>query len=304
MNKRRLPIDIQFLLESILDESPDSIRLEPVNQGGTKESDPERLNSLGAEVPKGGGKFAWHADDAYAFFFDETNGVVMYTTQKTHTNMQYTLADATTDAIIHPPILFKNVYNVSTDKFGNISFYSYKDKSTVIGLIGLNKTDNEFNTLREYLRENKNFFRNLDIRGYETTATVPAGRIWIKNNVISFWNDMNTILKTFGLVEKLMSGLKLNKTKFAYEFLDHRGFFAFSELHKDSTKEKLTPEEMHAIIAQKHLKKDKNDFGTEFWDKHSEKAAKGFNFPAQASAAMPARESKIKLKDLINKNIK
>jgi hypothetical protein len=57
MNKPRLPFDIEFLLESILDESPDRIELSGDSNDKRKESDAERLNSLGADVPIRGAVF-------------------------------------------------------------------------------------------------------------------------------------------------------------------------------------------------------------------------------------------------------
>lgn len=310
--KKRLPVDIQFLLESILDESPDKVDLGGEDSGGTKESDPTRLNSLGAEVPKTGGTFRWRSDDAYAFFFDVDNNVVMYCHENTHTEMQNMLAMAASKAKIHYRA-FGNMYDVKRDKFGNITAYSYREKENypyiepaTIGFIGLPQSSNDLTALVDYLSTNVYYFRELDIRGHEDTATVPAGRIWIKRNVISFWNQKDTIIKeNFSLVEELMKGLKVEFKKFAYEFLDHAGLFAYKELVNGSdTREKLSPEEMKKLMAVQHLdpKAKEKLAGSEFRRLHRQKAAKGFDFPAQASAAMPARESKIKLKDLINED--
>jgi hypothetical protein len=146
----------------------------------------------------------------------------------------------------------------------------------------------------------------LNIRGNaDDSATVPAGRIWIKKNAISFWNSKDEIVnENFQLVEKLMSAMKLDKTKFAYEFIDTLGLFAYSELVGDSNKEKLSPEEIKKLLAAQHLdsKAKKKLAGSTYKADQLKKAAKGFDYAARADAAIPALEGHIKLKDLINED--
>lgn len=304
----RIPLDIQFLLERILDESPDKIELWGKKSGGSDQSDPTRLNSLGAEVPKQGGDIHWLADDAYAFVFDDKNGVIMYVRKDTHGDMEGVLKTATIKAKMFPRT-FKNMYKVDRDEFNNISIYSYKDAEnsesgapTTVKFIGLHSGKDDTETVVEYLSKNHVYFRNLDIRGTETEANEPSGRIWVKKHLVSFWNSKDKIMNMFPIVEKMMRSMKSNKTKFAYEFLDIEGLFAFSELGGKDDREKLSPEEMQAKLAQKHLKKDKEDYGSSFWGRQGKKAAKGFDIPAKADAAVPALETKIKLKDLINED--
>jgi hypothetical protein len=110
--------------------------------------------------------------------------------------------------------------------------------------------------------------------------------------------------ENFQLVEKLMSAMKLDKTKFAYEFVDTRGLFAYSELVGNSNKEKLSPEEIKKLLAVQHLdsKAKKKLAGSTYKADHLKKAAKGFDYAARADAAVPALEGHIKLKDLINED--
>ena len=310
MNKPRLPFDIEFLLESILYESPDRIDLSG-NSNRAKESDAARLNSLGAAVPKTGATFRYLSDDAYAFFFDVETGIIMYSEKNTHGSMEEMLQTASNKATAFPTT-FKNMYNIKRDVFGNISAYSYAEKeddgddAATVGFIGLKQQGDDVETIRNYLHNNRIRFRQLDIRGNaDSSATVPAGRIWIKKNAISFWNSKDEIVnENFQLVEKLMSAMKLDKTKFAYEFVDTLGLFAYSELVGNSNKEKLSPEEIKKLLAAQHLdsKAKKKLAGSTYRADQLKKAAKGFDYAARADAAIPALEGHIKLKDLINED--
>ena len=311
MNKPRLPFDIEFLLESILYESPDRIDLSGNSNDKTKESDAERLNSLGAAVPKTGATFKYLSGDDYAFFFDVETGVIMYAEKNNHSNMEEMLQTASNKATAFPKT-FKNMYKIKRDMFGNISAYSYHEKedegddAATVGFFGLQQQGDDVETVRNYLHNNRIRFRQLDIRGNaDDSATVPAGRIWIKKNAISFWNSKDEIVnKNFQRVEKLMSAMKLDKTKFAYEFIDTKGLFAYSELTGDSNKEKLSPEEIKKLLAVQHLdsKAKKKLSGSTYKAAHLKKAAKGFDYAARADAAVPALEGHIKLKDLINED--
>jgi hypothetical protein len=311
MNKHRLPFDIEFLLESILDESPDTIELSGNSNDKTKESDAARLNSLGADVPKTGGTFKWRADDAYAFFFDVESGVVMYAKKTTHTDMEDMLRGAAHKATGFPTT-FKNMYKVFRDEFGNLAAYSYQEKEqdehfATVSFVGLKQQGDDVETVRNYLHNNRlRFFRPLDIRGgVGDTATVPAGRIWINKNAVSFWNSKDAIVnENFTLVEKMMSAMKLDSKKFAYEFLDTRGMFAYKELRAADNREKLSPEEMKKLMAVQHLdsKAKKKLAGPTYKAAHLKKAAKGFDYAARADAAVPALEGHIKLKNLLKEN--
>lgn len=311
MKKPRLPFDIEFLLESILYESPDRVDLSGNSNDKTKKSDAERLNSLGAAVPKTGATFKYLSDDAYAFFFDVETGVIMYSEKNTHGSMEEMLQSAAHKATLYAAT-FKNMYKIKRDVFNNISAYSYKEKeidgddAATVGFIGLQQQGDDVETVRNYLHNNRIRFRQLNIRGNANdSATVPAGRIWIKKNAISFWNSKDEIVnENFQRVEKLMSAMKLDKTKFAYEFIDTKGLFAYSELVGNSNKEKLSPEEIKKLLAAQHLdsKAKKKLAGSTYKAAHLKKAAKGFDYAAQADAAVPALEGHIKLKDLINED--
>ena len=200
MNKPRLPFDIEFLLESILYESPDRIDLSGNSNDKTKKSDAERLNRLGAAVPKTGATFKYLSGDDYAFFFDVETGVIMYAEKNNHSNMEEMLQTASNKATAFPTT-FKNMYKIKRDMFNNISAYSYAEKeddgddAATVGFIGLQQQGDDVETVRNYLHNNRIRFRQLNIRGnWDDSATVPAGRIWIQKNAISFWNSKDEIV--------------------------------------------------------------------------------------------------------------
>lgn len=296
-----------LLLKNILKESPDKIILGDESSLGYNRSDPKRLKSLGADIPQQSGEVHWLKDSTYAFFFDLKNNVIIYTEKNTHGDIERVLHSAAKDAKLYPKT-FKRKYLIKRDMFDNITILSFKDNNidflddVTIGFIGLNNKGEDDATIVDYISKNARYFRNLDIRGNgdQSEANEMSGRIWAKKNLISFWNNKENVMKNFSLVDKMMSSMKVNKTKVAYEFLDVEGLFAYSELG-DNTREKLSSAEMQAKLAQKHLKKDKEDYDTQFWRRGAAKGAKGFDYAAQASAAIPARESNIKLKSVAQK---
>ena len=180
----RVPFDIQFLIESILDESPDGIKLYNKKHGGSDESDPNRLNKLGAKVPSMGVETNWMMDDAYAFFFDNARGVIIYCNKRTHEDIEKVLGTAAGKAKAYPAT-FKNMYKIERDKLNNISVMSYKDKEhfpdkepSVVGFINLKNKGNDIETVRSYLAENQVYFRYLNIRGKDEEAKERAQEVF------------------------------------------------------------------------------------------------------------------------------
>jgi hypothetical protein len=158
-------------------------------------------------------------------------------------------------------------------------------------------------TVRSYLAENQVYFRYLNIRGEkEGEASEPSGRIWVNKNLISFWNSKEKTMKLFSLVDQMMRSMRLDGKKFAYEFLDSKGLFAYKELHGEDNREKLSPEETKSLLRKQHLdaKAKAKLFGPTYKAAHMKKAAKGFDYSAQADAAIPALEGHIKLKNILS----
>lgn len=293
MNMRRLPVDIEFLLESVLSESPDKVTF--------MRDDKLRMKNFGIKPPTVN-SFHWKENDALAFFIHVKPNVVVLSTD-THGDMETMLKAAADKAMIYP-YSFKKYFTVSVNANGLAELGTvpkFDEVPQKLSFYNLDISKGAEEAVKTYLRNNRVYFKNLNIRGEKNFANVPSGRLWRKRNVVSFWNKRATILPFFDLIFKLFDALGMNKTSAIYEFLDTRGFFAYPELTGADTKEKLSSKEMEDLLKAQHLdpKAKEKLTGDEYKDLHLKKAAKGFDYAAKAGAAVPALEGHIKLKDLV-----
>lgn len=284
---KRIPVDIQFLMESVLSEDPDTMSI--------RQSDVEMLNDKGGQVSYG--HYSWdQTAGAVPFYIDVENNVVVFAKMNTHGRMERALRK--TSLISIDPIMFK--HDCVEKTYMNCAGIYVKSVDIPITIYFYGISKNNIEGIREYLKENRDKLKSLEIRGYGEDANELCGRMWVNNNAISFWNKKDKIKPIFNLVFKFMKNCGLNPAKCAYEFLDSKNIYGYSELGADvDEKDKLTPEEMHAKLEKQHLNKSKKDYGPEFWERHKEKAAKGFDIAAKADASVPALEQHVKLKDLI-----
>lgn len=283
---KRIPVDVEFLLESVLSETPDKISITSI--------DKEKFDKL--KIPSQVGTTFHYNVDARAFFLAKDKVIIYNGSPKTHGAMENTLRSivfyAKTEKLFEKNAEFikdENGAGVrSKVNGGNVYFYGLQ----------LNNLED----VRNYLYKHNSYFRNLEIRGFDADkeSVELSGRVWLDKNAISFWNSKDEWEKYMKEIFGFMKFMGMNPNKAIYEFIDSRNFWTYGELSDEETeKEKLSPEEIQQLQAQKHFKKDKEEFGDDYWEKHAKKAARGFDYPAKATAAMPALEGEIKLKDLL-----
>jgi hypothetical protein len=302
MSKPRLPADIDFLIESVMAETPDKVTFFA--------SDVAKLKAAGKTNVKVGG-LNWHRKDTVAFFVHDDAKVVPYSNMK-HWEMEEQIREASAEAFLNPND-FNQKYTSYVDETGNINF-SDVGGAQAIGLYGLtDDVNNPGIAVRRYLRTYVRYFRSFSIRGKQedtpdniARADVTAGRVWRRQAVVSFWNDKDSVMHHMKLLFGFMNSLKLNKSSCIYEFLDIRGFFTYDELFKKSDdREKLSAEEKLELLKKIHLlppdkkKEAMKKLGMVNVDRDAEKAGKGFDNAAMAQMAMPALEETIKLKNLL-----
>jgi hypothetical protein len=290
----RVPFDIQFLLESILSESPDKMFV----IGGTA----KRLIDAGADVKDA--TLAWDMNsDAVPFYIDQEENVVVFCKMNTHGRMERALNHASN--IVVDPIMFDSDCKEKTH-LGCPGIYVQGGIIPVsLYFYGLKKDGLE--GITEYLKENRKRLKRLVIRGHDAKkeAVQLCGRLWHSSNAISFWNQKDEIKPFFNLMFDFMKQCGMNPSKCAFEFVDSKQMYAYKELGGNvDDKDKLSPDEVKALQRQQHLdaKAKAKLFGPEYKDAHLKKAGKGFPFAAAADAAMPALEGHIKLKDLLKEN--
>lgn len=285
---KRIPVDVEFLLESVLSETPDKIIISNI--------DKEKFDKLGIDSKVG---TAYHYEpDARAFFLAKDNVIIYTGSSKTHGMMENTIRSTVFYA--KSDMLFANKATFVKDSNG-VGMKS-KINGGVVYFYGL--VANDLEDIRKYFFKHNKYFRELEIRGYvENKESVElAGRLWLSKNAISFWNSKDEWEKYMKEIFGFMKSMGMNPNKAIYEFIDSRNFWTYGELsgeEPETEKEKLSPEEIQQLQAQKHFKKDKEEFGPDYWEKHGKKAAKGFDYPAKATAAIPALEECIRLKDLL-----
>jgi hypothetical protein len=286
----RVPFDIQFLMESILSESPDKFTIAPEDQ--------QKLKKLG--IKRDVGAAYWTESDAYPFFIEPKDKIVIYKHNSAHGRLELMLRGA------EKRLDSENTFQFSYE-FGHLhgdpGFVSRRDNEVSCYFHGLNAS--KLDDIRKYIKKHGKYFSDLEIRGGGNNGVEAyeiSGRVWVNKNAISFWNEKDKVMPYMKQVLSFMKNLNMNVEKALYEFIDSRGFYTHYELtgQLPDTKEKLSAAEKQELLAKKHLEKDKAEFGSSFWGRQGNKAAKGFDFPAKASAAMPPRENTIKLKDLIN----
>jgi len=288
--RKRIPVDVEFLLESVLSETPDKISITNI--------DKEKFDKL--KIPSQVGTTYHYDVYARAFFLAKDKVIIYNGSPKTHGAMENTLRSivfyAKTEKLFEKNAEFIKDENGSGVRSkvngGNVYFY------------GLQLNDLE--DVRNYLYKHNSYFRNLEIRGFDADkeSVELSGRVRLDKNAISFWNSKDEWEKYMKEIFGFMKFMGMNPNKAIYEFIDSRNFWTYGELsgeEPETEKEKLSPEEIKKLQAAQHLdaKAKEKLFGPEYKDVHKQKAAKGFDFPAQADASMPALESIIKLKDLI-----
>lgn len=284
---RRIPFDVQFLMESILSEDPDAVYID--------EEDAEILNSKGANVENM--ESNWEDGDAITFYIDTDENVIVFCEMKSHGEMERGLHKAA--SIAGDKLRFDDGFSETNygKSAGIKSFLLPTDKLYFYGL-----KDNTKEGIRQYLAKNRRRFLGLNIRGGDEDIEL-SGRLWYSFNVISFWNEKSVMIPYMNLIEGFIAALELKPKVFAYEFIDSHTMYAYSELNQSvQAHEKLTAAQIQDKLAKKHLKKNKSDYGPEFWERGAKKAAKGFDIAAKADASIPTLEESIKFKNLINES--
>lgn len=300
---RRVPFDIQFLLESILSESPDNVllssRAASLVQNGAKIKAP-KLNPTNT--------------DSIAFYIDGKSKVISFTEPTgIHGYLEYVLtkaANAVVDDIKNETSTFEQDFREDVSfGFEGINYKNHFSGENISAyFFGL--PENSIEAIKKYLHDNYEKLDKLLIRGRPSEEPKEfSGRVWTANNVISFWNSKEKIDPYMNLVIDFMNGLKMNPRECVYEFIDCKALFGYNDLSSNvGDREKRNKEEMLDLLRRQHLdpkaKRQLTLFNLENDPDFSEREAEKINKQREKNLYMPALEEHIKLKDLISKGDK
>lgn len=260
---RRIPFDIQFLLESILAESPDQVLL------GNRAA---RLIAKGAKIKSN--RVTANTNDAIPFYIDDASNVIVFSQyNQIHGSMEYILALAARKAMAdvdNNTSEFDKKFEVK-NMFGCVgleykatpamsgaspksivnSFYS----STIIYFYGIKQ--NSLEGIKKYLVDNFEKLKKIKMRAIvqgKQAANELCGRVWVSNNVISFWNEKTKIDPYLDLIDKFMRQIDMNPNECVFEFIDAEKLFGYDDLDHDvSELEKISKEEIMNLLRTQHL---------------------------------------------------
>ena len=246
--KKRIPVDIQFLMESILTEDPDRFLMD--------KDQVEKMRSLGSEVPKDtGADLYFDEGDAIPFYIDNKN-VVVFRELGTHGVMEAYIKDMVMFLDEEPYASTDWKTKFSEKKYNGVIGVNLEEVADGgHGLYFYGLKDNSHDGLKKYIEDNRERLSDLEIRGYgDENSGELSGRVWKDYNVISFWNSKSKLTKHFPLIFDFIKVIGGNPTKYIYEFIDSDAIYAYSTLNKAVDKDKKrTPEEIMALLKKQHL---------------------------------------------------
>lgn len=298
--KKRIPVDIQFLMESILTEDPDTVKISDEQKA--------KLISKGADISKDFESVDWGDGGAMPFYIDKDTNVLVFSEGTTHGSMERALKDAA--IFCRYPSEFKKKYQQDLMS-GMIGFKTkvYGDKISIY-FFGLK--ENSYEGMRQYLIENRRKIIDLEIRGSGKELAVElSGRLWEDHNIVSFWNSKSKLDSYLPIIFKFIKQIGGNPTKYVYQFIDSKSFYTYNTLNAQvADDEKLTPEEIKALQGKLHLMsaKEKKEaliklgYKNKKYEEKAEIADKLGMTVAELNSIMNMDEGHIKLKDLLKED--
>ena len=236
-------------------------------------------------------------ENAVTFIIDEKTGQLVYSLvaeksqgEAFHTHM-YSTVQKYKSEIFKTGNADKYIIEDDTLGFGIVPDPKRAGKD-VVWFLGVKSQDELKDTINKF---------KWPSGGNSRIAGGPSGRFWPEFHYISFWAPLNQAMKFKDKIFKFIGLFGEDPKKCAYEFIDKKKLYLYKNLDKSSNTSDYSPEEIKALQAKQHLDPDSKKklraiaqaSGTEEKDLY-----KGFDFPAQRNAMMPA------LQEIVRKMIK
>lgn len=191
----RIPFDIQFLMESIMDESPDMVKLcgkkaniDPSLEGHIKLKDLLKENPDVVKSAEGAKIANWTSGDAIAFFAFPEFSIL------NEGGVHYDIIDEMSDIHENLEYFLKNP-NAVLQRFN-------RSKMKLSSVDGLLKALS-YGPLKQFYDKGGRYKDTSSSGGFRIAVGGLSGRLWTNKKIISFWNKKDDVVKRWGNIEKM-----------------------------------------------------------------------------------------------------
>lgn len=295
MNKR-VPLDIQFLYESLFNEelSGSIIKEDPDNPDPSGMTPEDRSLLIGSgfsdQTIRNWGRLEYDSDGAVPFtLFLPTKLIYYGNSDRTHGGMfkriQIYLKENNNNKFGYKSeILRGDNGDLQLSSYGDkVYFFDQKDEENLVkSLTPIGKYPNHSTARNDCIQ----------------------GRCWEEDFIVSFWMTKEQVMKNWSQLERFfVHGLNINVEQFAFEFIDTKKIYPYSEIHGKIGASRSDAEQK-AMLAKQHIDPEskKKLAGDEYRSAHMKKHAQGHDFAAQANDKKQTSDGIIKLQSLIKEN--
>lgn len=303
--RKRIPVDIQFLYESVLGES--IIKEDPDSPSGrdVESHDMERLEADGVDEEAVdaciNGYLDYTDEEAVAFIYFIQQKMFVYRAD-THGDIMNVIRQ-------YREGLIKGHFE-DNNNYGDIMFVvdvyrgrplMRNDDPSWRDAFVLNFSGVDAEVARKFMESAPTPQLRVDL-----ISSAILGRVWTLSDsmVISFWNKASQVQPHIKTISSIIDGsFGLSAASAAYEF-DGTIYSLKQMLQSGETKPEMSDDEHRALLAKQHLdpKAKEKLTGDDYRTQHLKKHAQGHDFAAKANARKQTSDGVISPKDLIKES--
>jgi len=198
--KKRIPVDIQFLLESILDDAPNMFNI--CSRKSLLKENPDKVDLKGGSG--GDMKIARYQDNDAVAFFAFPNFAAYYE-GGTHTDIINVLYNVYGELKLKISKYGEDleIGKSLADTYSFVKDYMRKSDVHVTNFDGMVR-DLQNGPLKDFF-DNENIHNDDDPGGFRIKSGGLSGRLWSRKKIVSFWNVREDVIKKWNMVEQLFT---------------------------------------------------------------------------------------------------